>query len=333
MFLTAGIYEILITYYHYFAMTDVSYMRYFLPIDSLILMFVGPMFFFYTLTITTGKVKFTLKSTIHLLFAFPAFALVVYVASLAGDQRIVYLMNNYNSATMEMNFLNTFFYIHFIFYLYISLKRLKAFRKKQGNVMDFAWYQNYIILMLILLIVTFPICVIFDSEKVNLLVGQIIMNTHFIYVFIKILWSSVFFPSDSTQSLDIEVGKEKYAGSSLTSYQIEDFYKKIIQYLKKDKLFKEKEMTIVKIADQINISKHYLSQSINTKTNSNFSNLINQLRIEEAKKLLLSNDFSKYTIEAIAFEVGFGNKMSFNKAFKKFENTIPSEFRKYDKHK
>ena len=78
----------------------------------------------------------------------------------------------------------------------------------------------------------------------------------------------------------------------------------------------------------LSVPQHHLSQILNEKLNQNFFDFVNNYRIQEAKKLLVSPDGGLLTILAIAEEVGFNSKSAFNNAFKKVTNTTPSEFRK-----
>ena len=61
-------------------------------------------------------------------------------------------------------------------------------------------------------------------------------------------------------------------------------------------------------------------------TTVNFYDFINKYRVEEAKKLLIE-DIHNYKILAIAYEVGFNSKATFNRVFKKFTELTPSEFK------
>ena len=82
------------------------------------------------------------------------------------------------------------------------------------------------------------------------------------------------------------------------------------------------------LALEIKMSTTKVSQSINNHSDFNFSDFINQLRIEKAKTILLDPKYDDYNIEAIGFECGFNSKSTFYAAFKKFANTTPSEFKK-----
>ncbi|WP_121147007.1 helix-turn-helix domain-containing protein [Tenacibaculum discolor] len=66
---------------------------------------------------------------------------------------------------------------------------------------------------------------------------------------------------------------------------------------------------------------------MNQYKNTSFSNYVNQLRIEyTVEKLKNDTLWRKYTVKAIAQEVGFKNAESFSKAFYKFTSIKPSYF-------
>ena len=59
----------------------------------------------------------------------------------------------------------------------------------------------------------------------------------------------------------------------------------------------------------------------------NFFELINKYRVEEAMQLLKNNN-GDFNIIDIAYEVGYNNKVTFNKSFKRVSNLTPSQFAK-----
>ena len=94
--------------------------------------------------------------------------------------------------------------------------------------------------------------------------------------------------------------------------------------LRTEELFKDSKLKSSTIAERLEISVHKLSQVINENLDKNFSNYINEYRIELAKRMLVSED--RYTIEAIGQECGFNSKSSFYAAFKKVTGTTPSKY-------
>ena len=67
---------------------------------------------------------------------------------------------------------------------------------------------------------------------------------------------------------------------------------------------------------------------VNKFSGKNFSDYINSLRVEEAKRCLRNPGFEAYTMVAIGLECGFNSKSTFYTAFKKFTGQTPTSFRK-----
>ncbi len=124
-----------------------------------------------------------------------------------------------------------------------------------------------------------------------------------------------------------EPEKKKYTASKLQDEKKEALVDKLIRYIQSHSPYREQELTLAGLSDQVDIPVNYLSQIINESMNCTFLDFINQYRVEEAKVRLRDKDYAHYTIEAIAYEVGFNSKSAFYAAFKKFTNTTPSAFR------
>lgn len=108
----------------------------------------------------------------------------------------------------------------------------------------------------------------------------------------------------------------------------EDILSKLENLMKKIKIYRNPELNIKCVANQLGIQPYLLSRLINTSFHTNFNDYINTFRIEEAKEILNSgNDTIK--IACIAYDIGFNSISSFNMAFKKKENITPSQYRSY----
>ncbi len=94
--------------------------------------------------------------------------------------------------------------------------------------------------------------------------------------------------------------------------------------MREKELFKNPGLKIDDIAKEIKISAHQLSQILNDNFERNFTLFINEYRIDEACKLLLTGNNLK--IEAIGFEVGFNSRSTFFSTFKKLKGTTPTLF-------
>jgi AraC-like DNA-binding protein len=126
---------------------------------------------------------------------------------------------------------------------------------------------------------------------------------------------------------------KKYSKETTANYSIIEKQKSshIISFenlIIDQKRFLDSDLTLDKIAEELNLSKSYLSRIINAELETGFVEYVNTLRIEEAKSYLLNTDFSNYTLESIGLEAGFNSKSAFYSSFKKITGVTPSEFKK-----
>ena len=100
-----------------------------------------------------------------------------------------------------------------------------------------------------------------------------------------------------------------------------------LEDFEKEEAFLQSDNSLQNLASKLNTNTNYLSKVINQHKSTTFSNYINNLRIDyTVEKLKTDSLLRKYTIKAIASEVGFKNAESFSKAFYKFTEIKPSYF-------
>jgi len=83
--------------------------------------------------------------------------------------------------------------------------------------------------------------------------------------------------------------------------------------------------TVQYVADQLNLSSHYLSELLTVLTGQSTQQHIHDRLIAQAKQELSTTDL---TVSEIAYRLGFEHSQSFSKLFKKKTNVSPLEFRK-----
>ena len=84
------------------------------------------------------------------------------------------------------------------------------------------------------------------------------------------------------------------------------------------------DITLDIVAEELHLSKYYISRLINNRLKQNFNEYINNLRISEACNLLRVTDTK---IADISEDVGFGTIRSFNRSFKLIMGMSPAEYR------
>lgn len=134
----------------------------------------------------------------------------------------------------------------------------------------------------------------------------------------------------SAEVLGVEAEKtaRKYEKSTLKADDAENYLVKIIDLMETEKPYLDKNLTLDKLAGRLMLSPPHLSQLINERFHKNFTDFINQYRVEEFKRRLADPLNDRFTMVAIAEDSGFNSKSTFNSTFKKHTNLTPSEFKK-----
>lgn len=109
---------------------------------------------------------------------------------------------------------------------------------------------------------------------------------------------------------------------------VEDILNKLENF-EKNQMFTSNKITLITLSKKLRTNPNYLSKVINHYKENSFTNYLNSLRVEYAIEQLKTNPvYRKYTIKAIAEEVGFNNVQAFAKAFYKNKGINPSYFMK-----
>ncbi|MCR5719617.1 MAG: response regulator [Lachnospiraceae bacterium] len=126
--------------------------------------------------------------------------------------------------------------------------------------------------------------------------------------------------------------KEESASSPSSEYEAEFeegqddnargfIVKKAMEYMYKNY---NKRLRLEDVAEHVYVSQWHLSKLLNKNTGQNFSEIINEVRIEKAKEFLRNPEFR---IGDIAEKVGFLDMAHFSRVFKKCTGMSPSEYR------
>ncbi len=99
---------------------------------------------------------------------------------------------------------------------------------------------------------------------------------------------------------------------------------KIENLLTLEKIYQEPTCNRVSLAKELGVSETMVSRIINQHFGKSLPQLLNDHRIQDAKRLLQETDAP---VKTIAEEVGFNSIASFNRVFRDAENISPGQFR------
>lgn len=291
----------------------------------------GPFIYFYFKRINE-QYQFRKVDILHLLPTFLFLIFIMPVYSLSSYEKLYMIVHNarpYAVLIMIMKLISLMIYGSLLVVKYFNKrKKDKTFNKSKKN-----WQRNLIIFYSLYALFYGTYTFIFKKYEM----GSLLFNLQIFLMTLLVLYISynTFFNLALVRDKKVKPLKTdsidksdtfKYSSSSLTSELSIELKDKLVSLMDKEKVYRNNDITLQKIADLLNTNRHNTSQIINEHFGLNFFDLINSYRINEAMSILKNNRSEVVNIIDVAYEVGFNNKVTFNKSFKKYNRITPSEY-------
>jgi AraC-like DNA-binding protein len=260
----------------------------------------------------------------------------IFYFMLESSQRIIFLEQTAQQVIpsgKDFIFLAVFFWCFKIIYLFQSVfysaKILIILRKHNKALNDVfsdisAYELNWVKTIILILIIWTSLALVghfFIMQKL-----EITSNLNYIVdISISILIAGLYILGSNQKSIPDLKTNNIVADGRMNNQLLKTLLLKI--FVEKQ-IFLNKNLTIWDVCREINSNRTYISNLINEEFELNFNCFVNKYRVEMAKKMLLDEKFSKYSIDGIGQLCGFNSIASFNRSFLKFENSSPGNFRK-----
>jgi AraC-like DNA-binding protein len=105
----------------------------------------------------------------------------------------------------------------------------------------------------------------------------------------------------------------------------EKLYETIVRRFERDKLYANPNFGLQDLADLLKRNRKTVSGTIKHVGKTNFAGLINNFRVNEARRLIMAHGES-LSINDIALKSGFSNRVSFNRHFKEITGFTPTAY-------
>ncbi|WP_299465602.1 AraC family transcriptional regulator [uncultured Microscilla sp.] len=317
-----------------------------------VLFLMGPMLYFYTCTLI-GQQAFKPRGWLHFLPFVLYTTYIVYINFLFSDAEIVANLKYWNKEHTDEPFVGTipwmliFKTFHVLIYTGVVLAMLRKFTQKLKNNLaaldkiNLEWlkillyvYSGWVLFVLgiMFLVHVGGYYQLFNHSDSVATVGLIVII--FLIGFMGMRQPEIISgelineQSKKLKTSDkLQNSKSKYQKTALSAIQTKTLYEKLQRQVETEKLYLDSDITLGKLAEKVGLPPHQLSQVINEQSHSNFYDFINNYRVQEAQRLLQDKNNEQYTILYIAYQAGFKNKNSFNRAFKKMTQLTPSTYR------
>ena len=293
----------------------------------------GPFYFIYCHYLFDKNYKVSIKSILHFIPAFLVLLMMLPFYMMPEDQKISFISNLKTNSNLKIPVEQlVFMSIHVaqtVIYVYAAYKfihkkeqELKEFSSDVLVVKKINWLNTFSLYFAIWLLLYFLLVLVLtfiNSFQIQVDYIMLLITSLSLYA---IGYSAIQSPEIFKSFPDLD----PIAIGIRNGNKFPELKQKLLQFMETNQPYLKSDLKISELADSLSVPYHQLSQLINDEFLVNFYDFINKYRVEDAKKLLIE-DNRNYKILAIAYEVGFNSKATFNRVFKKFTNLTPSEFK------
>jgi AraC-like DNA-binding protein len=305
----------------------------------------GPLLFFFIKNYISGRHIFKLKYILHFLpFIIDHIYNFIVFYRQPGSEKIMDLEEIIaGKPDFELSFSLLAYSLSPLIYSFWSVSVLRVHRKNLKKLYSFTsdllklewlWILTWSMLVVATISLILNSIIVFSDIADWVSIRKMIMSVGAIWVFFLGYYSvrkTPFYRSYHIEGIDtLEMEKEpvkvKYEKTKLKESEAETMTKKLVDFMKKEKPYLNKNLTIGELAEAIKVPTYQLSQLINGHIGQSFFELINSYRVKEVKKRFFEPKYANLTLLGIAMECGFNSKASFNRIFKQITNQTPSDY-------
>lgn len=276
-----------------------------------------PVFYFYVLSVCYADFDLKPKDTLHSVLFFLFYGLFV---TIGFSEQLMMAFQLVAEAQY-------FFYILLVVFTLKKYKKIYLENYANPENLNYKWLIQVTTVLLLAHSIVFSRFLIAFTEynhlvvfiNLSVMVAALMVSSYFV---LKALYHPHLFrgieqiPTE-TKIVPVEISSDKTEEN-----------KALRQFMNEKEPFLDSDLTIQKLAAQINYPPKELSALINHSIGKHFFDFINEYRIQKAMSILENPLHENKTVLEILYEVGFNSKSSFNTAFKKYSNLTPIEYRK-----
>lgn len=311
-----------------FQITD--YLPYFYLIPLNYSLALGPLLYLYVKKITNYNYNLSKKDSIHFLPLLIELIIHLIISREALENNVIGIETEaYLKLMPIVQFLAI---VSIVIYCIYALKAIKSYHSWLNNnysnndAYNLRWLYRLLIVFAILWFLWTPYTiidyVIFDFQLS-------ISDYYPIYVLLSMI--TIWISAEAFLRPEVILLETNKKNSIDKENPSEEITKKAI-WLKGQMLtnlfYLNSELTLKSLADNLNIHPNILSKVINDGLDKNFSDFVNEYRVNAIIDRLHSGNYDHITLLGISFECGFNSKTTFNRAFKNIKGITPLNYKK-----
>lgn len=220
----------------------------------------------------------------------------------------------------------------------IAIRELRVYTRKikaeysDYSLLDINWLWQFTLSIV-------PVALLWGAELVRIALGGIgtsdiatatwgVLFVYIYYVSYKAFVQKDLFEASPKEQEELLSGSNPNLTSNPEDEQeMTALLDRLESQMNQEKLFLQSDLTLHELARLSSFPARKISQSINRKYDTNFSEWVNRYRVEEAKNRLANFSDGHLTIEGIGHEAGFKSRSAMYLAFKKITGKSPGDFK------
>ncbi len=292
----------------------------------------GPLFYFYIKLLLYIPIKISLKYIIHVIPAIINLSLNMPFYILDADAKLAFFSTAGPSTDSVIG--PIIFLIQVPTYLLLSIRIIREYESQYKNSESNSSIIHIGRIQILLLMIITPVIhdfIIFILKYTNnYTTGAELMTLNYstMIFYTLMIQSFAYFVIRQPDEIfpALVSSADKYKTSTLRDSDKKEHLENLHILMNEEKPFLEPNLNRSDLATMLSISPHNLSQLLNQDAGLSFYEFVNNHRINEVKKRLVNSEYENYTVLAIALDVGFNSKSSFNRIFKQQTGVTPSSF-------
>jgi AraC-like DNA-binding protein len=303
------------------------------PVGDPTFLLISPLLWFYIQELTGKRVRLSLKSILHFLPFLLVISCSLYFRNQSGNS-IIHLIEVQQNLVAIVFWVFTLaqFTVYQIFIRKSWVSYQGIIQEEVSNTEDvnINWVRFFMgVFWLINLSFLFSLFAVIHMDYLRWLgkaIALLFSFSIFALSYKGILQREIFHigieeSTSDINSLSVEVEAEPKKVDN-------DLKNRLLEFMDTKKPYLDSELTLSRLAKDLNISRSQLSQLINEGVGDNFYNFVNKYRVEQVKKFMTDSSKKNLNMLGLALDAGFKSKSTFNLIFKRFTGLTPTEFRK-----
>lgn len=306
----------------------------FIAITYPLLFCMGPFYYFYCRTLTDRSYKINFKSLINFIPAFIVLLMMLPFYTMPDELKVQFMENISENGVIKIpveqlifmgsHVIQTSIYIFASYkFIYGKENEVKKFSSDTIVIKNLEWLKKfslYFSIYFLLYFILVLILIFINAYQFEIDYSMLLIMAALTYIlsYVSLAHLEFFRNTEPVESQKNEKIK--------SNEKFPELKEKLLEYMLSEKPYLKNDLKISELASGLSVPSYQLSQFINDEFSMNFYDFINKYRIEDAKKLLI-DDTHNFKILAIAYEVGFNSKATFNRVFKKITSFTPSEYK------